>query len=176
MALTRQPVPGGYNALQIAKSNTFKITRKSCKVNCRCSCHEKGRLKSPKILTILGSIMIGYNAIPGLAQRCNDPSCKGQSTNIAYTYAFPEWFVSRVVYFNFKNEQLRGPEMCLRVVRVRPYHAGIFRAVQDDREGLALEYTKRLLLAGEASVLDAISDGESVLSVGKSRSFNPAEP
>ena len=168
LALTRQPAPRGYNALQIAKSNSFKITGKSCNVNCRCSCHKKGSLKSPNFLkTILGSIMVGYNAIPGLAQRCNDPSCKGQSTNITYTYAFPEWFVSRVVHFNFKNEQLRGPELCLRVVRVRPNNANIFIAVEDDRQEVALEHTKRLLLAGKASVLDVDPDGESVLSVGE---------
>ena len=111
--------------------------------------------------------MVGYNAIPGLAQRCNDPSCKGQSTNITYTYAFPDWFVSRVVYLNFKNEQSRGPELCLRVVRVRPSDAKIFLAVQDDREEVALEHTKRLLLAGEASVLDVDPDGGSALSVGE---------
>ena len=168
LALTRQPAPRGYNALQIAKSNSFKITGKSCNVNCHCSCHKKSSLKSPKSLkTILGSIMVGYNAIPGLAQSCNDPSCKGQSTNITYTYTFPEWFVSRVVYFNFKNEQLRGPELCLRVVRKRPRNADIFVAAWDDREEVALKHTKRLLLAGEASVLDVDPRGESVLSVGK---------
>ena len=110
--------------------------------------------------------MLGYNAIPGLAQRCNDPSCKGQSTKITYTYAFPEWFISRVVYFNFKHEQLRGPELCLRVVRVRPRDADIFVAIQNKREELALEHTKRLLLAGEASVLDINPKGESALLVG----------
>ena len=168
LALARQPGPSGYHASQMAKSNSFALTGKSCNVNCRCSCHKKGNLKSPKFLTtILGSLMVGYNAIPGLAQRCNDPSCKGQSTNITYTYAFPDWFVSRVVYLNFKNEQSRGPELCLRVVRVRPSDAKIFLAVQDDREEVALEHTKRLLLAGEASVLDVDPDGGSALSVGE---------
>ena len=168
LALTRQPAPQGYNALQMATPKSFKITGKSCHVNCRCFCHKKGSLKSPKFLTtILGSIMVGYKAIPGLAQKCNDSSCKGQSTNITYTYAFPEWFISRVVYFNFKNEQLKGPELCLRVVRVRAYDANIFIASQDDREELALEHNKRLLLAGEASVLDVNPNGESLLSVGE---------
>ena len=166
LALARQPGPSGYNASQIVKSNSFKITGKSCNVNCRCSCHKKGRLKSPKFLTtILGSIMVGYNAIPGLAPKCNEPSCKGQSTNITYTYAFPEWFISRAVYFNFKNEQLRGPELCLRVVRVRPSNANIFVALEDKREENALQQTKRLLLAGKASVLDVDPHGCSLLSV-----------
>ena len=111
--------------------------------------------------------MVGYNALPGLAQRCNDPSCKGQSTNITYTYAFPDWFVSRVVYLTFKNEQSRGPELCLRGLRVRPGNADIFIAVQDDRQEVALQQTKRLLLAGEASVLDVNPDGRSALSVGE---------
>ena len=168
LALNRQPAPQGYNTLQIATPNSFKITGKSCHVNCRCSCHKKCSLKSPKFLTpMLGSIMVGYNTIPGLAQRCNDPSCKGQSTNITYTYAFPEWFVRRVVYFNFKNEQLKGPELCLRIVNVRPSNANIFIALQDDREEFVLEHTKRLLLAGEASVLDVNPEGESILLVGE---------
>ena len=166
LALAPQPGPSGYNASEIVKSNSFKITCKSCNMNCRCSCHKKSRLKSPKFLTtILGSIMVGYHAIPGLAPKCNDPSCKGQSTKITYTYAFPDWFISRVVYFNFKNEQLRGPEMCLRVVRVRPYDADIFIALADKREEVALQQTKRLLFAGEASVLDVDPDGDSLLSV-----------
>ena len=170
LASARQPRASGYNVSQIAKSNSFKITGKSCNVNCRCSCHKRGSLKSPKFLTtILGSIMVGYNAIPGLAQRCNDPSCKGQATNITYTYAFPDWFVRRVVYLNFKNEQSRGPELCLRVVRVRPDDAKIFLAMQDDREEVALEHTKRLLLAGEASVLDVKPNGKNVITVGESR-------
>ena len=96
---------------------------------------------------------------------------QGQSTKITYTYAFPEWFISRVVYFNFKNEQLRGPDLFLWVVRVRPRDADIFVIVQDDREGLALEHTKRLLLAGEASVLDVNPKGESALLGGKTLSL-----
>lgn len=168
LTLTRPPAPPSQMAPEIAKANSIRIIGKSCNVNCRCSCHKKGSLKSPKFLTtILGSIMVGYNAIPGLGQRCNDPSCKGQSTNINYTYAFPRWFISRVLYLNFKNEQLKGPELCLRVVRVRPYDADIFIAVQDDQEELALEHTKRLLLAGEASVLDVNPKGESALLVGE---------
>ena len=168
LTLTRPPAPPSHMAPQIAKANNFRIIGKSCNVNCRCSCHKRGSLKSPKFLTtILGSIMVGYSAIPGVAQRCNDPSCKGQSTKITYTYAFPEWFISRVVYFNFNNEQLRGPELCLRIVRVRPYDADIFIAAQDGREELALEHTKRLLLAGEASVLDVNPNGESALLVGE---------
>ena len=166
LALARQPGPSGYNASQITRSNSFKITSKSCNLNCRCSCHKKGSLKSPRFLTtILGSIMVGYNAVPGLASKCNDPSCKGQSTNITYRYAFPEWFVRRVVYLNFKNEQSRGPELCLRVVRVRPYNANIFLALQDERQEVALQQTKRLLLAGEACVRDVDPDGGSLLSV-----------
>ena len=166
LVLARQLGPSGYIGSQIAKSSSFRIIGKSCNVSCRCSCHKKGRLKSPKFLTtILGSIMVGYNAIPGLAPKCNDPSCKGQSTKITYTYAFPEWFVSRVLYLNFNNEQLRGPELCLRVVRVRPFDADIFVAMADQREEVALQQTKRLLLAGEASVLDVNPQGYSLVSV-----------
>ena len=167
LALTRQPAPPSHMAPQLAKANSIRIIGKACNMNCRCSCHKKGSLKSPKFLTtILGSIMVGYSAIPLVAQRCNDSSCKGQSTNITYTYAFPEWFVSRVVYFNYKNEQLRAPEWCLRIVRVRPDDAAIFFAVEDEREGHVLEYTKRLLLAGEASVLDVNPQGTTLLKVG----------
>ena len=166
LALTQQPGPSGYNASQVAKPNSFHVTGKSCNVNCRCACHKKSSLKSPKFLmTLLGSIMVGYNAIPGLAQRCNDSSCKGHSTNITYTYTFPEWFVSRVLYFNFKNEQLRGPELCLRVARVRPFTTDIFLVMGDDRDENALQQTKRLLLAGEASVLDVDPRGDSLLVV-----------
>ena len=168
LALTQKPGPSGYNASQIAKPTSFHITGKYCNLNCRCSCHKKGSLKSPKFLTtILGSIMVGYNAMPGLSQRCNNPSCRAQSTNITCTYVFPKWFVSRVLYVNFKKEQLRGPELCLRVARVRPRDAAIFIAMEDEREGHVLEYIKRLLLAGEASVLDVNPQGNTLLKVGR---------
>ena len=49
---------------------------------------------------------------------------------------------------------------------MRPDDADIFFVVEDEREGLVLEYTKRLLLAGEASVLDVNPQGKTLLKVG----------
>ena len=69
----------------------------------------------------------------------------------------------------------RGPELCLRVVRVRPDNADIFIAVRDDREEVALQQTKRLLFAGKASVLDVSFRGETILSVGRILFRNQAE-
>ena len=50
---------------------------------------------------------------------------------------------------------------------MRPRNADIFVAMVDGREEVALQQTKRLLLAGEASVLDVDPRGDSILSVGE---------
>jgi hypothetical protein len=63
------------------------------------------------------------------------------------------------------NDYSKGPELCLRMVRVRPLDAHIFAAARLQNENSGLHHIKRLLLAGEASVLDVNPGGETALLV-----------
>ena len=68
-------------------------------------------------------------------------------------------------------DQLRGPELCLRVARVRPRDAGIFLAAMIDDKALAVHQIKRLLMDGEASALDVDSSGQTVITARKVESL-----
>lgn len=144
---------------QLRFDTTF--TRSCCSF-CSCSCHRQIRLKSPNFLkNILGLIFVGYTSVPlaSAPQACNLLSCRrqGESTIVA-TYVFPFWFFQRTIFMKFKA---RGPELLLRVRRVRPNDAAIFLALENNN----IKVVKKLLAAGEASILDVNEDGQSLLHV-----------
>ena len=120
------------------------------------------RWKSPNFLkNVLGVVSVGYTSIPlaSAPQACGLPSCRrrGESA-FTITYVFPLWFVQRTLIIKFQE---RGPELLLRVRRVRPSDAAIFLALEDNN----LKIVKRLLAKGEASILDVNEDGQSLLHV-----------
>ena len=77
---------------------------------------------------------------------------------ITITYVFPLWVVQRTMVIKLQG---KGPELLLRVRRVRPNNATIFLALENND----LKAVKRLLAAGEASILDVNEDGQSLLHV-----------
>ena len=152
--------------LEPASAVRLSFHRSSCNIGCGCVCHKRSRLQSPKYLNaVLGSMMVGYSALPWFAQACDDVSCRDRSAKITYTYVFPQWFASRALYLKLVNDYPKGPELCLRVVRVRPLGADIFWATRAENEDSGLHQIKRLLLNGEASVLDVNPRGETALLV-----------
>ncbi|CAD6591531.1 MAG: hypothetical protein ASARMPREDX12_005206 [Alectoria sarmentosa] len=58
----------------------------------------------------------------------------------------------------------KGPELCIRVTRIRPRGAEIFIAAADKSE-VAVRNVERLLLTGGASVLDVTPDGRTALQI-----------
>ena len=62
----------------------------------------------------------------------------------------------------------KGPELCIRLTRIRPYDANIFVAVVDKSEEVAVRHVERLLLTGGASVFDVDPSGKTALQVEKS--------
>ena len=150
---------------------TFDLTLSSCGLKCTCACHKRTRFRSPQFLnSMFGSLFLGYNALPLLGQKCNKEYCRSPSTDITYTYAFPRWFVNRVVVFKMSKNVPKGPELCIRLARMRPNNANIFLAVSQTSDEVAVRHIERLLLNGGASVLDVNSGGSTVLQV-KNSSF-----
>ena len=143
-----------------------KFTRSSCSLTCSCACHKVTRFKSPAFMSkIVGSLFLGYSAAPWFSQKCDRTVCRSHSSKFAYTYAFPRWFVDRVVMLTIAHSTLKGPELNVRLVRIRDVHSDIFVAAQGASDEVAVYHISRLLEAGEASVFDVDPDGESALQV-----------
>ena len=152
-------------------SNTIriKLARNSCDSACGCVCHQRSQFKSPRNLNaLLGSLFVGYQASPWSSQTCSNSGCRQRSKKFTYVYAFPQWFLARVLVFDMAYSQSRGPELCLRVIRVRPNRTGIFRHLRSNpslSKEWTLRHVKRLLNGGEISVLDVDAEGFTILHV-----------
>ena len=142
----------------------FNITKgRSCSPLCLCSCHQRTQIRTPTSLHhLFGALSITYNYSPFVQGKCDNLTCKRQSSAIAkFTYAFPGWFVRRVVAIHAVYTHARGPELLLRVLRRRPNGTAIFIAVQRG----SINQVQNLLEHGEASILDVDELGESLLLV-----------
>ncbi len=148
---------------------TFKLTRSFCGQECCCACHKRGRIRSPPYLNVvLGSLLIGYSVLPWMTRICDSNDCKGCSPYLTYTYAFPQWLFNRVLAFRLAYDRSKGPELCLRIVRMRASHEFIFRVAgyRGDTTGeAAVLHLKTLFANGEASVLDIDPYGRTALHV-----------
>ena len=135
--------------LNKVRSMPKSFSQSTCSLECNCACHRRNRLKSPDILRpVLGSLFVGYKASPGSSQKCDKGCCRSQATNI--TYAFPQWLVRRAISVSMAYSYPQGPDLCLRMMRVRPGDANIFTAVYRG----TCYHIQRLLHDNEASVLD----------------------
>lgn len=58
-----QPQAPGLDALERPYAVTFDLIRNICKQDCRCTCHQGVRIRSPPYLSIIiGSLLIRYTA------------------------------------------------------------------------------------------------------------------
>jgi hypothetical protein len=158
-----------------------ELTQSQCDSACDCTCHRRNRFRSPSFLNaVLGSLFVGYQASPWSAQECNSRVCQRRSSRITYTYAFPQWLLNRVLFCNIAYSNSNGPELCLKVVRIRPDHENIFHRLispRVDEKGF-LGRIEDLMNEGQASVLDVSASGWTVLHVRQSsrdRSVTPAK-
>ena len=139
---------------------TFEIARNSCGPRCDCTCHRKFRFRSPGFLNAaFGTLFLGYQASPWFSQGCRNGRCRRSSTRVQYM--FPKWFVKRSVALTIACSQPKGPELILRVSRLRPRDAFIFICAEN---GYYHEL-RRLLENGEASVVDIDEYNQTPLSV-----------
>ena len=142
------------------------FTRSLCEYDCNCVCHQMARMKSPSYLNaIFGWLLIGYSAQPWSLRLCDNPDCQRRLRSVSYTYAFPRWLLNRMITLRIAYDQSRGPELCIRLVRVRPDDADIFYAAWTDTEEVAIQEIQQLLKHGEASVLDVDQNGLNALQV-----------
>ena len=150
-------------------SNTIpiKLVRNSCDSACGCVCHRRSQFKSPRSLNaLLGSLFVGYQASPWSTQTCSNSGCRQRSKKFTYVYAFPQWFLARILVVDMAYSQSKGPEFCLRVVRVRPSDTGGFAILNARLSGDdTVHHLKRLLNDGEISVLDVSTESYTILHV-----------
>ena len=152
----------------------FGFARSLCGQDCDCACHRRGKLQSPSFLNaVLGSLFIGYSMNPWMIGKCDSTYCRGHSTYFTYTYAFPQWLLNQMVKLKIAYDQSRGPELCLRIVRVRSEKAVIWTLVTEALrdEIIAIHRLKTLFIDGEASILDVDPHGSSALTVRRRPSF-----
>ena len=136
---------------------------KKCGPPCPCPCHHQKRVRSPRLLDdILGSLFIGYSGLPCYQQTC-DRDCKQGSSEVGVglQYAFPRWMLNRIVCMRVMSSKIKGPELLLRCLRVRPRNAPIFQATLEGN----LSGVMDLLTNGQASLLDVSPQGNSLLHV-----------
>ena len=125
------------------------LLQSSCGLDCRCNCHGSHQHHRHWLRTgLVACLLNGYSAEPISSRDCNSQDCQSQSSKV--TYAFPAWFWYRALSFLVSLNYRPGPEMCLRLMRVRTRDAASFRAAYHGEISLL----KQLLISGEASVLD----------------------
>ena len=128
-----------------------------CSETCKCSCHRRRRLSSPRLLDgLLGTLFIGYSGAPLLSQHCDQVSCQGRrSSTTSLVYTFPRWFVvSRMLQLKAKVTAMYGPEVSLRFNRVVNGKALVFHyATTGD-----VSKMKQLFEQGRASPSDVRYD------------------
>ena len=145
----------------------IKLAGNSCDSGCTCVCHRRSQFKSPRSLNaLLGSLFVGYQASPWSTQTCSNSNCRRRSKKLTYVYAFPRWFLARILVVDMAYSQSRGPESCLRVMRVRSSSTGGFVSLAARfNNNDTVHHLKRLLNEGKISVLDVDERNITVLHV-----------
>ena len=147
---------------------SVQLTTGHCRSDCCCCCHRRNHFRSPSLLrNVLGSLSIGFHTSPWAAPACNSPSCRDRYRRFAYAYAFPQWLWNRILLAHLAYSQSRGPELCFRVLRVRPNNSDIMRLLRRNPQPdeIIMTEVRRLFDNGEASVLDVDENGTCVLRV-----------
>ena len=148
---------------------TLHLKQDLCDTDCACACHRRNSIRSPNFLnTVLGNLFINYQVCPWSSQVCNKPSCGNKSSRVTYTYAFPRWLMHRILVMNLSFSHRQGPEMNLRIWRVRSLQDNVFHNLRNLRgtEDEIIIYLDKLLDKGLASLLDVSPDGMTCLHVG----------
>ena len=140
---------------------TLKISQNSCNSACHCACHRRHSFKSPNFLnSILGSLFLAYEPSPWSAQVCDSLICRKRSQKLTYTYAFPRWFLRRILVMNMACSY-QGPEFVLRMMRVSSHVRNLFQTLPTirGREDKYIKHVERWMDKGLLSVLDVSTIG-----------------
>lgn len=162
------PQPSLYDTAVTSYEASFGFARRLCVQDCDCACHRRGGIRSPSCVNaVLGSLFIGYSMNPWMKGKCDSRTCRCHSRFITYTYAFPQWLLNKMIRLKMAYDQSRGPEFCLRIVKVRSEKADIWLVATDRRrsEDKAIQQLKTSFIDGEASILDVDPHGLNALTV-----------
>jgi len=143
----------------------FDVVGRSCSLRCQCVCYEQRPFRSPAGLSLFfGSLFVSRNSL----RTCNSKACQARMRRVAYTYAFPFWFLDRVFTASMTTSIAKGPELLIRFMRIRAPRSEIFRfSSYGPLRYNARNPVKALLDNGEASVLDTTPSGLTALHVWK---------
>lgn len=141
----------------------FEVAARSCGSQCQCLCHKQTPFRSPAWLSpFLGSLFVSQNFL----RACNSKACQADMRRVAYTYAFPFWFLDRVLNASITTSTARGPELLIRLMRVRALRSAIFTwSISGMLGDTARERVEEIFNDGAASVLDITSSGLTALHV-----------
>ncbi len=76
---------------------------------------------------------------------------------------FLEWFTQRSILIAIAQSTIRGPELCLKVIRLVPATSLVYKAAELGKS----DWVRRLLTQGQASVLDVDEPGRTPLHVSE---------
>ena len=142
------------------------IGRKECARFCRCRCHVRTQLSTPRwTKSVLGTLFGSFTGcpIPGI-RACNYSRCRqAGASSIQVLYMFPAWFVQWAVVFSTTWTGLSGPgaSWTFRMPRLRCDSAIIWFYV---RRGSLCD-VRKCLESGTASPYDINSSGLTLLYV-----------
>lgn len=154
------PSPSTMSALDY--SIILKLSQNSCNSACHCACHRRNSFKSPNFLnSILGSLFVAYEPSPWSAQACESLICRKRSQKLTYTYAFPRWFLHRVLVMNMAFSPHQGPEFVLRMMKISSHNRNIFQTLPMicGHEKKYIQHVERWMDKGLLSVLDVSTIG-----------------
>jgi hypothetical protein len=87
------------------------ISKGTCDWSCRCQCHPRKGVESPRWLTdLLGTLFYSHTGTPFLRLRpCNYPSCiQRESASCQLTYHFPRWMMKKAFMLTASYRDLGG--------------------------------------------------------------------
>ena len=164
------------NSTAHAKCSSFLLPTKAigmplpldspCTSGCKCTCHaEVATTRTSGFAGMLVWLVVRASLAPRVANEahcCNQKSCRKRSLRYAYNRILPQWLADqRKLLLVMAFSTLRGPELCLKIPRIRPWKSAIFSAARSGD----LRSVQQYLMDGTASVVDMDLEGRTALFV-----------
>ena len=88
----------------------------------------RATMQTPRAFNdFLGSLCLGYLSLACGDTTCHDRSCRPRSqSSLCLKYHFPYWFVTYAISILIRVRQNSGPEIVLRMPKVRPANSDVF--------------------------------------------------
>ena len=102
-------------------------TSRAFPATCRCPCHTKKQLQTPRLLQRLtGRLFLGYSGAPYLRTQCI-PECSHKgSSSLNMTFLFAKWFFEKAITLSLTEGLLGTPNLNLKIRRLVPEMSQVF--------------------------------------------------